>query len=253
MKSSGDVNDQTTLSAQIDYEFDCRGLFHNRAFRCPALVEEARRKFDELSLAPEDWAPSQYRASNIHSSAFRELAHDLHQHPITRRLVGYPPRLLESYAIKRVAGALDLHGGASEFLVNSGVRDVSAHSWVHDGQLYTLRLKVLVYLDDVISTADGPFLYIEGSHKSAFSFHHAFDSGRRDSVAANLIRHVELRAGDAVWLNEALLHGAGEKTSKTSRRVLAFTFGPTFMADWQVLETPSLSGSGYFAAQTEQG
>lgn len=249
ISSNGLAGSQTPFE-RIDYGFDNRGLFHCRSFLSQHDVEEARQKFDALDISPESWAPNQYRASNIHLNPFQNLARSLHEHAITRRLIGYPPRLLESYAINRTAGALDLHGGASEYLINGGVRDISAQSWVHEGRLYTLRLKVLIYLDEIMEAEDGLLLYVEGSHKSAFAFHRAFGGGRDD--AKDLVRHIEVRAGDAIWLNEALLHGAGEKTSDRKRRVLAFTFGPAFMANWTVLETSSLSGSGYFGAETER-
>jgi hypothetical protein len=250
MKISSDVdNDHGLIDRQMDFTFDSRGLFVHRQFLSGEEIADAQRVFDGMIFVPETWAPNQHRASNIHNSTFQGLARRLHESAITRRLVGYPHRLLESYAIKRTAGRLDLHGGASEYLADSNAKDISARSWVQDGQIYTLRLKVLLYLDDIVNPEDGPFLYVEGSHKSAFSFHRAFGEGR--GLAADLIRSLEPRAGDAVWLNEALLHGAGEKTSMRSRRLLAFTYGPTFMADWATLESKSLTSAGYFASETE--
>ncbi len=66
------------------------------------------------------------------------------------------------------------------------------------------------------------------------------------------MRTVEVRAGDAIWLNEALLHGADVKTSDTPRRLLAYTFGPTFMASWSELSCDqSLERSGYAASESE--
>lgn len=64
-------------------------------------------------------------------------------------MIGYPHRLLESYALVRTRGLLDLHGGAAEFVAGSDARDISARSWAIAGRSYALRVKVLVYLDDV--------------------------------------------------------------------------------------------------------
>jgi Phytanoyl-CoA dioxygenase (PhyH) len=247
--SSGLNTQQDLIIKQMNFTFDSRGLFIYRQFLSTEELDNARNVFDGMAFVPETWTPDQHRVSNIHNSTFQGLARRLHESAVTRRLIGYPHRLLESYAIKRTAGRLDLHGGASEFVADSSVKDISARSWVQDQQIYTLRLKVLLYLDDVASVEDGPFLYVEGSHKSAFSFHRAFGGGR--GLAADFTRNVELKAGDALWLNEALLHGAGEKTSMRSRRLLAFTYGPTFMADWATLASESLTDAGYFASETE--
>ena len=68
-------------------------------------------------------------------------------------MIGYPHRLLESYALVRTRGLLDLHGGAAEFVAGSDARDISARSWAIAGRSYALRVKVLVYLDDVRSVS----------------------------------------------------------------------------------------------------
>lgn len=240
------------LQREIEYRFDSSGLYIQRAFLHREEIVTARTALSQLKFETETWLATQRRASRIHlcQDLLGALAGRLHNHEITRRVIGYPPRLLESYALNRKAGLLDLHGGASEFLSRASVRDVSARSWVQDGHLYSLRVKVLVYLDDVRTLRDGRLVYVEGSHKAAFAFHEAFPSGR--AAAADLIRSISVRAGDAIWLNENLLHGTEEKLSARPRRLLAYTFGPTFMADWRELEGSSLTATGYAAADTEK-
>lgn len=65
------------------------------------------------------------------------------------------------------------------------------------------------------------------------------------------MRTIEMRAGDAIWLNEALLHGAERKELPSPRRLLVYTFGPTFMASWADLKQQSIVSDGYAAAETE--
>lgn len=234
------------------YTFDCRGYLIHRGFLDSGDVAKAHECLSHLDLVRDAWHEGQQRASGIHvlPGLLTRLCETLYHHPTTRLTIGYPHRLLESYALIRHSGALDLHGGAAEFVLGSDARDISARSWAHAGRSYALRVKVLIYLDDVARPEDGRAAYIEGSHKAEFAFHRAFPGGRRE--AADLIRTIEMRAGDAIWLNEALLHGAERKTSSTPRRLLAYTFGPTFMASWSEIEQQSIAARGYAPAETEK-
>lgn len=233
------------------YRFDSRGYWIHREFLSPHQLDDARESLAQLHMAQDSWHEGQQRASNIHLSLgfLTGLGETLHRHPATALMIGYPHRLLESYALIRTRGLLDLHGGAAEFVAGSDARDISARSWAIAGRSYALRVKILVYLDDVALPRDGCLAYIEGSHKAEFAFHRAFPGGRRQT--ADLMRTIKMRAGDAIWLNEALLHGAERKESPSPRRLLAYTFGPTFMASWADLEQQSIVSYGYAAAETE--
>jgi hypothetical protein len=236
----------------IDYVFDSSGLYIARQFLAAEGLTQAREALENLEFAPESWAPDQNRATSIHLRVgfLADLAPTLHDHPITRRLISYPPRLLESYALNRTKGHLDLHGGSAEYLTGTEIRDISARSWVENGRIYSLRVKVLIYLDDVRTREAGRLCYVEGSHKASFAFHRAFPRGRTETYDS-LVRAVNLSAGDAVWLNEGLLHGAENKTSEGPRRLLAYTYGPSFMADWRELNNFDLTTAGYFSTETE--
>jgi len=241
----------TPSNDQHNYAFDCRGYIVRQSFLAPVEIQAAHDCLAKLSFTPESWHAAQHRASDIHLSdgLLRSLSERLFEDPLTTQLINYPHRLLESYAIARDYGALDLHGGASEFLAGTSARDHSARTFIIAGRIYALRLKVLIYLDDVRLPEDGRLAYVEGSHKAEFAFHRAFPRGRED--AHHLIRTIEVRAGDAVWLNEALLHGAEAKTSASRRRLLAYTFGPSFMASWSDLMPQSMTRAGYAAAENE--
>lgn len=248
-----DIYSNNLQVCKVDYVFDSCGLYVYKGFLDSGQVRLARRCFNCLEFVPDSWALEQYRASHIHKTAnfLGELNHVIQTHPITSRLISYPLRLIESYALERRVGTLDLHGGLSEYLSGiSEIRDISARSWVQEGRIYSLRVKVLIYLDDVKHHSAGRFTYMEGSHKAAFSFHRAFPEGRKG--ATTLMRTVNVSVGDAIWLNEALLHGAEFKTSQRRRRLLAYTYGPSFMSDWVELDGSSSTSTGYFATETEQ-
>jgi hypothetical protein len=250
MSNSSSLDNQ--CNDRINYIFDSRGFYHFKGFLDPLKLNSAIQCFDDLNFVPEAWFPEQHHAQHIHKhdNFLGELQQILYSHPITHQLISYPHKLIESYAITRQVGFLDLHGGSSEYLTrNPNVKDISAKSWVQDGRIYSLRVKVLIYLDDVKCPDDGRFIYIEGSHKARFSFRRIFPEGR--SSASELIRTLEVHAGDAIWLNEALLHGAEMKTSQHERRLLAYTYGPSFMSNWIDLEGSAATATGYFAAETE--
>lgn len=238
------------VEQQKRYKFDATGFLLERNFLSKQENEEIVRLWPTMNFFQEDWHDHQTKENRIHEKyeAFRALQKRISKHSNTQLFISYPHRILESYAFARTAGDLDLHGGPAEHLVSGAARDASAHHWVMNDQIYTLRLKVLIYLDDVETVDDGAFMYVEGSHKSHFSFHEAFPDGR-DS-APDLIRTLSIQAGDAIWLNEALMHGAHLKTGDLPRRIAAFTFGPTFMSDWQDIE-PDAEKSGYVATETE--
>lgn len=233
------------------FGFDSRGYWIHHEFLDRHQLEDARERVARLPLTQDAWHEGQQRALKIHlhPGLLAGLGETLHRHPATALTIGYPHRLLESYALIRTRGMLDLHGGGAEYVAGSDVRDISARSWAAAGRSYALRVKVLVYLDDVVLHQDGRLAYIEGSHKAEFAFHRAFPGGRHE--AADLMRTIEMRAGDAIWLNEALLHGAERKESPSPRRLLAYTFGPTFMASWIELEQQSIVSEGYALAETE--
>jgi hypothetical protein len=233
------------------FRFDSRGYWIHRELLDRHQLEDARERLAQLALTRDAWHESQQRALSIHlvPGLLKGLGETLHGHPATALTIGYPHRLLESYALTRPRGLLNLHGGGAEYVAGSDARDISARSWAAAGRSYALRVKVLVYLDDVVLPQDGRLAYIEGSHKAEFAFHRAFPGGRDE--AADLMRTIEMRAGDAIWLNEALLHGAERKETPSPRRLLAYTFGPTFMANWSELEQQSIASEGYASAETE--
>jgi len=115
-------------------------------------------------------------------------------------------------------------------------RNMSFTHTYHDGKLYCMLIKCLVYLTDVRTDDDGAFCYIQGSHKANYSW---FSNSIEDSDKPALTREnfptlstIEIHAGDVLLLNEALLHEKKKKTTSGERLIVAFSYAPCFIADW---------------------
>jgi hypothetical protein len=170
----------------------------------------------------------------------------------------YPHRMIESYALDRQRGGkLPLHGGSGERLTRAGhpeAEDVSCAYFVRSGRMYSFRAKALLYLDDVFQDADGPLIYVEGSHKANYPFMQNYAEGPRSiRQPEGLLRSIPVKAGSLVVLNEALIHGALEKRIDGRRRVVVFTFAPSFVRDWSELprRASDPARQGYAAPDAE--
>ena len=166
--------------------------------------------------------------------------------------INQPFRLIESYALRRGAGSVQpLHNGRSN--INRSARGRSHRAmWrehtYHDGLLYCMMVKALVYLSDVATHADGPLAVVEGSHKANYPYPY-----RRSEMKAGAGLHdsethaVYTRAGDLVLLNEALTHGSMLKSTPGFRTLVAFSFAPSFVADYVKLpkDSANLSDLGF--------
>jgi hypothetical protein len=174
------------------------------------------------------------------SPLFAGLGAQLFETPWLLSAMTYPHRLIESYALdRRRGGTLPLHGGAGERLTRAGhpeAEDVSSAYFVRSGRMYSFRTKALLYLDAVLEDADGPLVYVEGSHKANFPFMQTYADGPRSIRRPDgLVRSIPVEKGSLVLLNEALVHGALEKRNDGRRRVVVFTFAPSFVRDWSEL------------------
>lgn len=249
-------------SADIDrliYAYDATGLVAVEGYLSQDLLNAVRKELDRLNWSPCDF-PNTSRIDGLHHQGtfWRTMASELFENALIKRTLTYPHRLIESYALDRNAGGkLPLHGGSTERLSRHEIpeaEDIAAASFVRDGRIYSMRVKALVYLDSITTTDDGPLVYVEGSHKAHFPYFRTFGTnGVGADRPSELLRPVHVSAGTLIVLNEALVHGALLKQSSARRRVVVFTFAPSFVTNWLELRRgdTNIERQGYAVPDTE--
>jgi hypothetical protein len=247
------------IDSRFSFTYDATGYFV-----WPGYLDDVRAETVAASLDEMGWDESGFertrRIDSIveKSPLVRELALGIFRSNWLAAAMTYPHRLIESYALDRaLGGSLPIHGGATERLTRAGhaaAEDISCMYLVRSGQMYSLRTKALLYLDPVLDEQDGPLTYVEGSHKANFPFVQSFATGPASVAGAeHLLRQIPVEPGTLVFLNEALVHGALEKRSTCRRRMMVFTFAPSFATDWSELARgdSELGRLGYVVPDTE--
>jgi hypothetical protein len=231
-----------SLSERELYLFDTTGLLKIPRFLGP---EDIQRFCDAIFSCPSRvmGRGDKVRYDNLthHSALLDEFARSRSVKACVEPLINQPLRLIESYCQSRKKDTVFyLHNGLSEHVAygdRSRVRrDMRFTHTYHDGKLYCMYVKCLVYLSDVTTDEDGAFCYIQGSHKANFPwFSGTIDESDKPALTREnfpTLMTMHVAAGDVVLLNEALLHGSLPKTNGKDRLFAAFSYGPWFIADW---------------------
>jgi hypothetical protein len=238
-----------TLTAEELYLFDTMGFLRIPAFLRGETADACRSEALRLPSRFMEGREDKERFDDLaaHTAAFRELASSQAVRGCVEPLINQPYRLIESYALRRDRDSIFyLHNGNSEVLrygSSTVQRNMSFSHTFHDGKLFCMFVKVLIYLSDVTAEEDGPFCYLQGSHKANRPFFPDPDSAteRPELTTVNFpsLAWVPAKAGDALILNEALLHGTLPKTSPGERIVMAFSYSPAFVTDWREIDKDS--------------
>ncbi len=135
---------------------------------------------------------------------------------------GQRPFLNEGFLnIREAGGYIGVHSGGH--VVDSRVRAG------HDrGGWCCCMLSLMVALTDV-GPGDGATVVVPGSHKSHLPHPQQDASGGISDGAGQLVdeaMEVHLKAGDALVINDALCHGASERTNSGERRMVIFRYVP---------------------------
>jgi len=233
-----------SLSPQDLYLFDTMGFVLLQSLFSESEVVEIKQCLDSLD-SPNSSFHNTDRFDDLikKNQLFKSLSKDHRIVSKASQVINQPLRLIEGYALKRIQGGYSsLHHGRVHDIVHSdgtvSSLGMSFHHTFHNGKLYCMFVKFLVYLDDILTDDDGPFCYVQGSHKANFSF--PWD--RHDTGKTYPITHygfpsletIHLKAGDVILLNEALMHGAIPKKKSSERWLVAFSYSPAFMSDWGV-------------------
>jgi hypothetical protein len=240
-----------SLSPEDLYLFDTMGFVRIARFLSPETVQACRSEVHGLTARRIGGRQDKERFDDLagRSALFDALATSGGMRNSVEPLINQPYRLIESYALRRERdSSFYLHNGYSEILRygdNRRVqRNMSLSHTFHDGKLFCMFVKVLIYLTDLRTPEDGPFCYLQGSHKANLPwFRGPASYGEQPILTPNAfpsLQYVLLEAGDALLLNEALLHGTLHKVSGGERLVTAFSYAPAFVTDWNEVDRGSM-------------
>lgn len=241
-----DSTPKTTGSTLNHYLFDTCGYVKQSAFLSP---EEAK-EFEQLlrDAWPESASGGIFRIRSLTaiSPRFKQLALSLATKLKLGGYINQPFRLIESYALRRTAGSVQaLHNGFGQPMTSvwgAPARAMWRHHTYHDGKIYCMMVKVLVYLTDIVSEDDAPFCLVEGSHKANLPI--PFTEAEIEEGAPLALPNMRLvfpRSGDVLIINEALMHGTYPKKSQEPRIVMAFSYSPSFVTDYREGPCPDAS------------
>lgn len=225
------------------FVFDTLGFVVVPGVYADRAVELKAELSPHLRTDPDQANTLSCREILARSAAVRELAQDPAIVERVRCVVNQPLRLIEAYAVNRLADSnLPLHNGFAERLTGlpgAPSQNLSQMHTYHDGRLYCMFVKALVYLDDVETLEDGPFCHVQGSHKANFALLPLLRSSPEQTTADRGFPTLAVqfvKAGDLLLLNEALMHGTLAKRSARDRNFLALSYAPSFVGDWRPRE-----------------
>lgn len=252
------------LSEQELYLFDTQGFVLIQDVLSSSQIQEIKRELKSLKPQPKLYFNTERFEDLVsRSTNLKKIAEKPKILSRIIQVINQPIRLIESYALNRLKdGFLYLHNGYSQELVYEedikASLNMSIHHTFHGNRLYCMFVKAIFYLDDIQTLKDGPFCYIQGSHKANFPFPWPKDSsGRPIPVAQSSfpsLSTVLANAGDVLILNEALLHGALPKESNSERWMMAFSYAPSFVSDWKPLNRKKndIYTAGHYDADGEE-
>jgi hypothetical protein len=238
------------LSNRELYLFDTTGILRIPGFLSREAVDLCRAEALQLPSRVMTGRGDKQRFDDLAARSLHlgELARSAGMRGCVEPLINQPYRLIESYALRRERDSVFyLHNGNSEILEygsgRAAQRNMSFSHTFHNGKLYCMFVKVLIYLSDLRLEEDGPFCYLQGSHKANLPwFDESALAAEKPALTKENFPSLELvyaEAGDAVLLNEALLHGTLPKSTEGERLVMAFSYAPAFVADWKAIDIRS--------------
>jgi hypothetical protein len=201
------------LSDAERYWFDLNGYLVRRRVLLPSEITGLNAAVDDLRPRPSADIQSQRFSGHLaRHTSFRTLI----DHPavldVVLELCGPYARLDHAYGIVMAPGTsgLGLHGGAVPF-------DPAQYYVVRDGRLHCGLIAAQWALVDH-PAGSGGFCCLPGSHKATFPLPAGYQR--------ELVREVELDAGDVVLFTEALTHGTIPWQGPGQRRTLVYKYSP---------------------------
>ncbi|MCC6443199.1 MAG: phytanoyl-CoA dioxygenase family protein [Armatimonadetes bacterium] len=211
------------------FAFDVQGYLHLRGAMPPDEVAEYTRWMDEA----EKTDLSTLNADNLEGMKYhlnRPVSRVVDADPRFGRFFDHP--VVEPYLAEFLGADFrhidnDLYYTYPGYAGGGWHRGVRPHPTGHvvHGQFTCPMVKVFYCMTDV-GEGGGEFEVIPGSHRAQFSV----DMNRLDLLAQHLFNDV--RAGDIIIFNEALIHNGRPNRSQKTRKTMIVNFGRNDAGVW---------------------
>lgn len=219
------------ISADERFAFDLLGYLHLRERLTPQEVSDYLSWIDgaqtlDLAILNSDYPDGMKQQLNRPVSRMFDADPRfacLLDHPVVR------PYLVEFLGEGYRHIDNDLYFTYPDYPGGHWHRGVSAHPTGHvvDGAFICPMVKVFYCLSDV-GPGEGEFVVVPGSHKASFNVDY---QGRIDLPAQQIFDNV--RIGDVIIFNEALLHNGRPNRSQKIRKTLIVNFGRESAGVWK--------------------
>lgn len=220
-----------SISADDRFAFDVAGYLHLRGVVTPAEVAEYGSWLDAVQTIDVNAVNADY-PDGMKQQLNRPVSRLFDADPRFACLLDHPvvtPYLTEFLGADYRHIDNDLYFTYPSFQGGHWHRGVSAHPSGHvvDGKFICPMVKVFYCMSDVDPT-EGEFVVIPGSHKAHFKV--AYE-GRIDLPAQHIFNDV--KAGDIIIFNEALIHNGRPNPSQKTRKTLIINFGRQDAGVWR--------------------
>ncbi|MBV9467780.1 MAG: phytanoyl-CoA dioxygenase family protein [Abitibacteriaceae bacterium] len=218
------------LTDDLRFAFDVQGYLHLRSALTPEEITEYSQWMDEVEQTdlqalnahnPHGMKPLMNRPVSRVVDADTRFARFL-DHPVVE------PLLIEFLDADYRHIDNELYYTYPGYAGGSWHRGVQAHPTGHvvDGKFICPMVKVFYCMSDV-GPAQGEFEVVPGSHRARFSI----DFKRRIDLPA---QHVfdDVKAGDIIIFNEALIHNGRPNPSSKTRKTIIMNFGRSDAGPW---------------------
>jgi hypothetical protein len=213
------------MSEEQKFLFDLNGYLVIEGLLPPPQVARMHADLDAHGIKDPDNDPFSSRFGSFleWSDDWRGLVDHERLLPLLRGLCGEKFRLDHAYGMAMRAGG---RKGVENLHHHAALFDHGCYYVTHGQRMHNGLIVVGIALVDVPPGAGG-FCCIPGTHKSLFPP----PEGYWSAVDNPLVRHVPMRAGDAVVFTESLTHGTQPWTCTThERRSVLLKYAPGYYA-----------------------
>jgi hypothetical protein len=219
------------ISQDDRFLFDVAGYLHLRGALTPDEVSEYNRWMDETEKTDIHALNADF-PDGIKQQLNRPVSRIWDADPRFARFLDHPvvaPYLVEFVGEEYRHIDNDLYYTYPGYAGGHWHRGVSAHPTGHvvGGKFLCPMVKVFYCMSDV-GPGEGEFVVIPGSHKAQFKLDY---EGRADLPGQHVFDDV--KTGDIIIFNEALLHNGRPNPSQKTRRTVIVNFGRKEAGVWR--------------------